>query len=219
MNKTTKKHNKTPDAKLGGMALMPPQFNAVSVIRRTFRFRATSLLNGFPATTANLIGILRVGTTASQVADLTAAFRIKRIRIWAPPPVAASLANTVSLEWGPAGVGTVPGRGMRNSIISDTVLGSTTPIRLNCKPPSGSWAADWVNLGDTNVVFTINGNSGASLGAPVGTIVDITGEWQIQSGEAPVLTACTTAVVGTVYVTPDLANGTLVPVSAPTYVR
>jgi hypothetical protein len=198
---------------------MPPQFNAVSVIRRTFRFRATSLLNGFPATTANLIGILRVGTTASQVADLTAAFRIKRIRIWAPPPVAASLANTVSLEWGPAGVGTVPGRGMRNSIISDTVLGSTTPIRLNCKPPSGSWAADWVNLGDTNVVFTINGNSGASLGAPVGTIVDITGEWQIQSGEAPVLTACTTAVVGTVYVTPDLANGTLVPVSAPTYVR
>jgi hypothetical protein len=198
---------------------MPPQFNAVSVIRRTFRFRATSLLNGFPATTANLIGILRVGTTVSQVADLTAAFRIKRIRIWAPPPVAASLANTVSLEWGPAGVGTVPGRGMRNSIISDTVLGSTTPIRLNCKPPSGSWAADWVNLGDTNVVFTINGNSGASLGAPVGTIVDITGEWQIQSGEAPVLTACTTAVVGTVYVTPDLANGTLVPVSAPTYVR
>jgi hypothetical protein len=219
MHKTTKKYNKTPDAKLGGMALMPPQFNAVSVIRRTFRFRLTSLVAGLGATTANLIGILRAGITVSQVADLTAAFRIKRIRIWAPPPVAASLANTVSLEWGPAGVGTIPGRGIRNSIISDTVLGSTTPIRLNCKPPPGSWAADWVNLGDNNVVFTINGNSGASAGAPIGTIIDISGEWQIQSGEAPVLTACTTAVPGTVYVTPDLGNGTILPVSAPTYAR
>jgi hypothetical protein len=187
----------------------PPQIAITSIVRKTFRFFASAVIVGYVTTTTDLMQMMAMGLDTTHVANIFSAFRIRRIRVWGAPlnvATASAFTQLVSLEWGPQGVGTVAGRGIKNAIISDTRLGVTDVPRIDAKPPPGSWVGDWVNLPDSNVVFTLN--------CPVGSIVDIKGEWIVQNKEAPVILTVTTAVAGAVYTT-RLAQSILSPVSSP----
>jgi len=127
-----------------------------------FRFQATGA-GPSNITGVDIIGSLGVYTKVANTSTspMFTSFRVKRVRLWAPPSAVGSVASC-SLDWW-------PGSGLVNNpnmFFSDTSLAPDFPAYVDVAPPRGSLAGFWVNEnGAGSILF--------QLGYPANTIVDV----------------------------------------------
>jgi hypothetical protein len=143
-------------------------------------------------------------TTNTTVTSFFQSVRIKKIRIFSPPPSQGSVA-TCSVEFS----GTSSSFGSQE--ISDTSNSVAQPAMIDTAPPRNSLASFWSSAGNVGQLAVIN--------CPSGSIVDLTVDLILSDDDQTNPTrAVSTAVIGTVYYL-ALDNGTghvLVPTSLTT---
>jgi len=183
------------------MPLNPPQKEGSigGAHTATIRYTCTGLVN-VSITRQQLWNTLVTATGTTVGYGSCSAVKVRRIRIWAPPPGNAA-ATTATLSWfsswSPA------------KVIVDTGMGSTRGARIESRPPARSLAGEWSMTGSnqTEVVFAII--------CPSGSVVDVDYSFRLQDTlfGAPLGAAVTLvgATVGTMYVSylDFIAQGTM----------
>lgn len=122
----------------------PEQFTASYVLRnQQMRFDITNANPG-SISTDFLLNSWVVASTTSSYARLLNAVRLRRVRIWGPPPSAGSTPNSISIEFIGSGIAdTTLGPSMK---YSDSTMGVQMAY-LDVRPPRGSMAAFWLEDG------------------------------------------------------------------------
>ncbi len=196
-----------------GVGWEPPQPGTLDTslrIDRTFRFQASSAGVGTTITNQNLLQILSVGISSTQVSSILQSARLKRITMWGPP--ASNLAPvTVSCQWGENGPSGFGGNAVPHS---DTSVGSAYPAYLSVKPPEGTLPGMWMSFQTslpTTAVLCL-------LDFPANAIIDLQVNLVVNSiattGPAQTVSS---SVLGTIYLLrADGVGGTLVPVNMST---
>jgi hypothetical protein len=169
-----------------------PQFRSNISFSYTYRFvataGATSVITG-----ANIAGAIGgIGTTANSTVTLFSnSFKIKRIKMWAPPPTQGSSA-TVSCEFGQA-TGSVVNQ--TELEYSDTSINPSCPAYITMRPPKSSQSSFWQ--------FPIGGGNASllTLTYPIGTVIDLTVDVILADDNANRLQASSlvTVVLGNIY--------------------
>jgi len=138
-----------------------PAFKPNLTFNHKFRFNCTAAVSS-DITNSNLMatfGTICTVLNTSGVA-LAESFKLKRVKIWTPPPTQGSSA-TCSVEWS-----TFASAALYNSSMqtSDTSINPSSPAYVSVAPPKGSNASFWQTAG-TTVLFHIT--------APIGSIIEI----------------------------------------------
>jgi len=146
--------------------LQPPSYISNSIVSRVFRFQFLYLNNGTAQTftfTASKLGALQViGTVANTTAALIyEAARIRKIEMWASPPVDGSIVD-ISVVYAGSALGVQgPDRGY-----SAQTVGMTRPAYLCASPGRMTQAAQWqtcaTTVGTNNLFNFIISGTGAS---------------------------------------------------------
>lgn len=148
----------------------PPSFSSSLITRKTFRYQFTSagnavVTNGSPTSYGPGMALAMAVTTTS-LTSLYTAFKIQRIKIWAPP--ASNLVPvTTTLIWGSANSTAFTSAGSAQKTVSDTSIGSAVGAFISSRPPKNSPAAFWQRPTTANQIPLFE------LQAPINTIVDI----------------------------------------------
>ncbi len=122
------------------------------------RFNSTGVLAGKSITQTDLLDLYCCATAANAAARVFAAARLNSVEIWSPA-AAAGVATASITFLGNQYVGA------ENRIFSDTTLGTSRPLHLMVRPPSGSMGAMWFNDTATASIMAIS--------CPANTIIDI----------------------------------------------
>ncbi len=163
----------------------PPSYESSTVVNRVFRFKAAAAAAN-TVTVTNILDLLEVATSTTVAYRLIDAFRIKKIRIWAPPDPTTAVPTTCSIKWY-----TTSGSYVQTS---DTSMGTAKCAYVESKPPIGD-AAFWIGSGSSLGTLL-------SLQTPVGAIVDLHIVYRDildVAGTASVNSNGTALVVGTTY--------------------
>lgn len=154
----------------GAQGSHPPSFTSSLITKKTFRFQFSAagnavVTNGSPTSYGPAMA-LSMATTTTQLTSLYTAFRIRRIKIWAPP--ASNLVPvTTTLIWGSANNTSFTSAGSAQKTVSDTSIGSTVGAFINSRPPKNSPASFWQRPTTSNQIPLFE------LSAPINTIVDV----------------------------------------------
>lgn len=162
-------------------AAQPGQYISSVVVTRKVRYQVTTGA-ALPVTGDNLLDGLCVGRTATTVAQMASAFRLKYIEIWAGPSALASLAPvTVGIEW----TGEAAGQWGPSTKVNDTSIGSTRVAHVRASPPKGSQLSQFQGP-STAPLFTVDCSAGA--------IIDIVMELILH--DDGVASLCSSAAIG-----------------------
>jgi len=152
----------------------PPQYNAPVIAHNTFRYRVPSGASGGSSfiTLQSLLAACGAtctvtGTTLSVDSD---SVRIRSIKLWSPP----TPGSTVSVAWLPS----IPY--IRPTVTSDVCTSDSVPAFVSTSPPKNELFYGWMSL-IGNGVPTL---SIANIVAPVGSILDISVDYQMFTGAA-----------------------------------
>lgn len=160
----------------------PPQYDAVTLVRRVFRYRVTTALSGCILNESQMIAIPGGVCTVANTTLLTATQCIKlhRIRMWGPSP-ASGAVSTVALQWMGSTAVASNMFGV-NKIVSDTSVNiSDTPV-VDAAPPPGSRQSFWLGADNSGTDPYLSFES-----APVGSIIDF--DLEFAFGMDPTVTA------------------------------
>ncbi len=144
----------------------PPQWKAVVPLSRSVRLGAIAAQSEFDFDVGTLMFFQCVATSATVVANLAYAVKLKRVRIWFLSPALAT-ATTAQLEWNAAGTG------FSNTNTSVSVVNASTTewACLDTRPPTETLLS-WYQGGSTaptNVLF--------SCSIPAGGIIQFDYDW------------------------------------------
>jgi uncharacterized membrane protein len=146
---------------------------------------STTAASAWAISTTMLMNLLCVGKVVNtSVASLLYAVRIRRIEIWSPPASQGALA-TCYVQW----FGGVDGT---DRLFSDSSSSVTEPAHVASSPPPGTDAFFWTNADNLkSELFAVSAASGS--------IIDLTIEAYVNSGETQLVTTVATAAVGVPY--------------------
>ncbi len=183
----------------------PPPFQATLQTEHVFRFQSTGAFNE-QLTWLDAFDMFCVATGATAAYQLASAMKLKRVRMWGPPPQALT-PTTISLQFPETNqIVSGPAR-----IWSDTSMGATEVAHIDKAPPPGSSQSLWQSSNSQPFLYLIG---------PAGCVIDIHVSLITQNGQTPVAVtaAVAGATVGRVYVRSLDSNGSnvLVPTSYPT---
>jgi len=160
------------------------------VFTRTLRFKANASYTNNYFTRACFYNLLVMANGASGYA-LVAGARLRRVRVWScPPPGATGTTaqfNSLQLTWSGA-----PGPGSAVEVSGNAL----SPAYLDCRPPKGSLASLWGDVGATT--SPLPGDILCYISGGGGDIIDITYEYTIaMDGLGYAAKLLTTSVSGT----------------------
>lgn len=160
------KKNRRSEYNTRSTASAPGTIETGLVCYQTLRFISTAggafSINTIAAGPTPLSGVM-VATSATALTSLFDAFKIKRIRLWGPPP-SSLVPVTIDVVWVAPTGGNFPMAGSDRHI-SDTSMGSTRAAFIETKPPKGSYVADWLSNNSNTTVFAGT--------VPANTILDV----------------------------------------------
>jgi hypothetical protein len=207
-----KGRRKNVGSQLASLAMHPPQIATNIRARHVYRFVGTGLTGPVSVTTASLFAAMGL---CCQVVNNTstaiwAAFRIKRVRLWAIPS-STSGNSTAILTWGESA--TAPGAAVE---LSDTSISQTLPAFVEGAPPAGSTCSFWqsaLEAGTSSTqMFTVAATGIQATSAGGNVIVDVDVEMVLNDGNADLNVAVTAAALGSVRFAPlDGVGGVLIP--------
>jgi len=167
-----------------------PMFRPDVLIRRTIRYSTTGALSQVGVTRGMLLNnyiFNTAGTTANyRMSDST---RIKSIEIWSISNLTA--VNTAAVEWlsenGPA------------RLISDTSMGTASPLHIKTSPPADSLAGFWCTSGvnESQVLFNLT-TAGVSDIIEV-VLESVNQNFGLGAGAPTAVTSTAAGTVGTLY--------------------
>jgi hypothetical protein len=201
----------------GSIPANPPEFQAISLVRKKFRFYHSVAGSSFSLNEGQLLAMpgTMCTVTNSTVVAMQVSVKINRITIWGAPPVTGSAGiSTVGIRW----IGTPAQAGNTTALMmykSDTSNNPTHAPRVSAVPPPGCRASFW----------TTADNSGAdylcSWDAPVDSIIEF--DLTFNHGMPPAVGSFTTGVVtgtlGVMYwlaITAAAGSGVIIPTSLAT---
>lgn len=185
----------------------PPSWSPTVTVGITQRYVCTSAsgVSARAISINNLLDAKFMATGATAGYRLYAGVKLRRVKIWSGNQTSTA-ANTVQVEW--ENISSVIGSNSR--IVSDTAVGNTNVAYINTRPPSGSYAEEWLGLGSgTSQLFTIT--------CPQGAIIDVSYTFALRDDETATSVARTVAAatVGILYTSPldcDDATPDLTPI-------
>jgi len=143
----------------------PPRYLSNLVIRKVFRFVATSGADGtsYAISAAKLCALIGIATTTTNIIQMFEAVQVVSITMWSSADQSSGifLPRTVSAEFSGTGNGIVGPQAKA----SDMSVGATRVGKICLRPLRGSQASQWQN-GATNSpanFFTITAGQGAVL--------------------------------------------------------
>jgi hypothetical protein len=162
----------------------PPQLLTNPKFSHVFRFQAGATTVPIAISSTDILGACgTIGGSAVSVYGFVAAFLIKRVQIWSPPPSQGAV-STCAIEW----TGTSP---VSTIEVSDTTNSVSTPAHLSSVPPRNSTAKFWQRA---NAIAMFN------ITAPPGSIIDLSLDMVLLDDAAlNTVYAVATAVLGNPY--------------------
>ncbi len=134
----------------------PPSYESSVLVDKVFRFQANASLSA-TTTVTNVLDLLYTATSSTAGYRVIDAFKIKKLRVWAPPNPASSTPASASIQWY-----TTSGSFRQ---VADVSMGQSEPAFVESRPPMGDlrfWIGTGSSLGN---LFLVTG--------PAGTIVDL----------------------------------------------
>lgn len=151
------------------VSLSPPSLSQTLKLNQNLRF-AASAAAATTVTDFGVLDLLCMASAANAAYSLCDAFRIKKVRVWAP--MASNLSPvTVILEWSNQDAISFQSDATRHT---DTSMGSARPAFISCKPPKGSVQGMWISTGNGFGLF--------KLTCPINTIVDFQVQLRVRDG-------------------------------------
>jgi hypothetical protein len=133
-----------------------------------------------------MIGL--IATAAVTSVHLVTAFRLSRVRIWAPAPFGSVSTSNVSITWDE----TVADFVSPPVTQSDSSVNPNKPAYLDVVPPRGSLADKWHSPGQTDGICFMT--------YPTGSIIDFFFQFVLDDSGGPLAgPAIAGGVVGTIY--------------------
>jgi hypothetical protein len=167
----------------------PPEWKAVVPLSRSVRLGAIAAQAEFDFTVSTLMFFQCVSTSATVVANLAYAVKLRRVRIWFTSPTLAT-STTATLEWNAGGTGFL----VPNTSVSAVNASTTEWVCLDARPPTDTLSG-WYQGGSTaltNVLF--------SCSIPAGGIIQFDYDWVPNFTEASLGNATVSGTVaGTLY--------------------
>ncbi len=167
----------------------PPVLVATQPIHRSVQLVAAAAQGEFDVLVSYLMFFQCVATSATVVANMTYAVRIKRVRIWFVAP-SQNTTTTATIEWNAGSTGFLV-HGVSLGIANTS---TTEPVCLDSRPPTESLGA-WYQGGPTSLT-----NSLFSCSIPAGGTIQIDYDWVPAFTEQGLGNATVSgAATGTVY--------------------
>lgn len=179
----------------------PPTFTLQPMVSRKMQFQiATANLLNQVVTVAQLgrmcVPFMALTSTTSQF--ISNQFRVRKISLWAPPPVQGSLTQ-ISLKY--SDTNTVQGNTGASNFSGDSSMEPDRPAKCAIKPTPGSSYAQFFGVAASPNFFVIT--------APIGSVLQISFDHYVDDSgtltTGPTLTAATTGVL---YHGNTVVNGT-----------
>jgi hypothetical protein len=142
----------------------PPQWSSTVAFQYVQRFVANSVgVSNRSITNLCLQDLKCVATAAAAASRIFGAVKLKSVEAWCANSSAGS-ANTIEIEM----FTNNPYFGTNSKVYSDTAIGTSNVAHVKCRPPPGSFSADWLPnvVGTEYTVFDVT--------CPQGTIIDVT---------------------------------------------
>jgi len=185
------KKGKKGSRRTGSSSSLPPRFNMVPRMTKTFRFLSTSV--SATITALELFGAVGgICTVAnSKVQHWASSVKLRSITIW--PSASASVAESCLLEWFSAVDPHNP-----DEVVSQIIPGGVTQTKaMTFRPPKKSLIGDWLN------VTTTSSNSLFNITVPSGCVIDLTVDFTIgvtySTASTLYSSTVTTGTLGNIY--------------------
>lgn len=141
----------------------PPRYLSNLIVRKTFRFVATSGADGtiYNFSAAKLCSLIGIATTTTNIVQMFEAVQVVMIRCWSSTDQSSGifLPRTISAEFNGTALGIVGPQGKA----SDMSTGATRVAHFTLVPPKGSQASQWQSGSTSSPAqfFSITAGSGA----------------------------------------------------------
>lgn len=175
------KRNRNPPKRFPGQYTSNPTF------QRKFRFECTnSESKGADVVYSySLSNLCYIATGSTTAVTMFSAVRLRQIEIWGPPN--PSSWQTMALEW--------TGAKVPNKVITATG-DNVVPPHIKSRPPSGSYAAMWINRSQDPPSYVAN-SALFALSGYAQCIIEVTLQFQLLDYDAVQSQASLTTTGGT----------------------
>jgi len=147
-----------------------PPFAATLTVKKTLRFQATGAVSNVSISDSDICNNLVMASSTTAAYPLFSAFKLNRVRIWAPvATLGTSVTASVEFPNNPS----VPFSG-KPQIFSDTQYGTAKAAFVDVAPPQMTQQSFWSGALQ---------NSWMILNMPQGSILDIMVEYALQNGQ------------------------------------
>lgn len=166
----------------------PGQFNSSIRVDKVIRFISNNVASETAITTTNLGDVWINTPTAVTAFQMSQAFKLRKIEVWAGPTSSSLTPVTVSIDWAGAAGGTI-GTDQR---VSDTSVGATRVAHICTAPSKRSQLSQWQSTAGSALMFTIS--------CPAGSVIDLHLSYTIRDdGTAQAAAVPVAAVAGANY--------------------